>query len=93
MLSRLGSSSIDAIALIALSLENQIKALDRQLSQTDDPLARARIYLQAAKLYSASEEIDEACFFMTQAFIFAVDTGDKKIEQEARRFLKENGRI
>ena len=71
----------------------QIEALDRQLSKTDNPVERARIYLRAGQLYSESAEIDEACFFMTQAFVFAVHHGDKIIEQEARQFLMENDRI
>ena len=47
----------------------QIEALDRQLSETDDPLEKARIYLRAGQIYAEFSDIDEACFFMTQAFI------------------------
>lgn len=79
--------------LMTLSYLKQIEALDLQLSRTEDPLGKARIYLQAAQLFSESKEIDEACFFMTQALVFAAQHGDRSIEQQARQFLKKNGRI
>ncbi len=75
------------------SRDSLIKALDRQLTETDDPFEKANIYFRAAEIYSESSEIDEACFFMTQAFILAAHNGDNSMEEQARRFLKKNERI
>lgn len=71
----------------------QIDALDRRLANTDDPVEKARIYLRAGKIHSEYGEVEEACFFMTQAFVFAADHGDKTVELQARRYLQIHDRI
>ena len=78
---------------MSTSNEKQIAQLDRELLQTDDPVEKARIYLRAGQLYSACAETDEACFFMTQALVFAAHNGNKTIEHEAREFLQKYDRI
>ena len=70
-----------------------LEQLDRQLVETDDLAEKARIYMHAGQIYSESAEIDEACFFMTQAFVLAAHHGDKAIEQQARQFLLDHNRI
>ena len=75
------------------SHKKQIADLDHQLTKTDDPIEKARIYLRAGQLFAASVETDEACFFMTQALVFAAHYGDIAIEQEARQYLMEHDRI
>ena len=71
----------------------EIEKLDRQLSETDDPIEKARIYLRAGQVFFESSDMDEACFFMTQAFVFAAHNGEKLIENTARQFLAEHNRI
>ena len=74
-------------------LDGLIQALDDKLVVTDDPLEMAEIYHQAGILFSQHEEIDEACFFMTQAYIIASEHGEESIVQETREFLKQHHRI
>ena len=78
---------------MAISHEKQIAQLDHQLMNTDDPLEKARIYLSAGQLFENRSETDEACFFMTQALVFAAHLGNKSIEHKAREFLVKHNRI
>lgn len=75
------------------SQAEQIKALDHRLVHAEEPAEKARIYLQAAEIYSESSNLDEACFFMTQAFVIAAHNGEKVIEKKARQFLDRFDRI
>ena len=70
-----------------------IQKLDEKLIQTDCPVEMANIYHQAGVLFSDNEEIDEACFFMTQAFILASHYNQKSIVQSSREFLQQHNRI
>ena len=70
-----------------------IQELDDKLAATDDPIVMANIYYNAGLLFEQNEEIDEACFFMTQAFVFASHYGEKSIIESTRIFLQKHDRI
>ncbi len=53
-----------------------------------DQRALVDLYHQAAQ---SAQNIDEACFFATQAYIFALDTGHAKTA-ELHRFLCDHNR-
>ncbi len=73
--------------------DNLIQALDEKLAQTDNPIEMANIYHQAGILFADNEEVDEACFFMTQAFVLASHYNEKTIVQSSREFLRQYNRI
>ena len=50
------------------------------------------LYLQAARLRESEGEIDAACFFYTQAYVYALDCGDTDNANQARLKLKAFGR-
>ena len=68
--------------------------LDRQMLAAharDDLGALVGLYTQAADLSEQAQNIDAACFYLTHAYIFALDTGaDEAKELHAR--LKARGR-
>ena len=70
-----------------------IQELDDKLAATDDPIVMANIYYEAGLLFEQNEDIDEACFFITQAFIFASHYGEETITKTAREFLLAHDRI
>ncbi|WP_112321642.1 hypothetical protein [Oceanibium sediminis] len=56
----------------------QAAALDRALLQAHavgDPVALARLYTLAGDLAEARGDIDAACFYLTHAFVFALQAG------------------
>lgn len=74
-------------------IQAMIQELDDKLATTDDPIVMANIYYDAGLLFEQNEEIDEACFFMTQAFVFASHYGEESITKSARHFLQTHNRI
>ena len=75
------------------STHDFLNQLDRQLLQTDDPLVIADIYYKAGEVHAALDDVEQACFFMTQAFVFAIHHGDKIIASNAKKFLTSHNRI
>ncbi len=69
-------------------------ALDRALLEAhalQDAPALVRLYTLAAEEREAVQDIDAACFFLTQAFVFALETGAVEAE-ELNRKLADRGR-
>lgn len=69
-------------------------ALDRQLLEAHanrDGHALARLYTQAAELCEAEGDVDAACFFLTHAFVFALEAGAPEARALNMR-LAERGR-
>ncbi|MCB1387204.1 MAG: hypothetical protein KDJ80_14805 [Nitratireductor sp.] len=44
--------------------------------EADDKAALVRLYRQAGEASEAGGNIDAACFFYTQAYVFALESGD-----------------
>ncbi|MEX0350729.1 MAG: hypothetical protein AB3N15_15010 [Paracoccaceae bacterium] len=69
-------------------------ALDRQLlkahAEADKP-ALVRLYTQAADQSEAGGDVGAACFYLTHAFVFALEIGAPEAEQLNAR-LVEKGR-
>ena len=66
--------------------------LDDQLLQAhaeDDRRALVGLYEEAA---DQASELDAECFYLTHAYIFALDVGDRRSEKLATR-LAAHGRI
>ncbi|MCL6282538.1 hypothetical protein M3P21_03260 [Ruegeria sp. 2012CJ41-6] len=54
------------------------RALDQQLLQAhaaEDKTALVRLYTQAADHSEAGGDLDAACFYLTHAFVFALEIG------------------
>ncbi len=67
------------------SLHHQLlSAHDRQ-----DKHALVDLYTRAA---DETTHVDETCFFLTQAYVFALEVGHKKAEQLAKK-LQGKGRL
>lgn len=75
-------------------LQNDENALDGLLlaaHSTGDHITLARLYTQAADLTEASGNTDATCFYLTHAYVFALEQGlDIATEIHAR--LKAHGR-
>ena len=57
-------------------------------------LARlAALYAQAGAREAAAEALDPACFFWTQAWIFALDAGEEALARELEERLRSAGRL
>jgi len=52
----------------------------------------ARLYRLAAEEAEAQGRIDEACFYFTQAYVFALDAGEEEIAADTRTRLVRHGR-
>ncbi|MGB5559808.1 MAG: hypothetical protein WBN04_17585 [Paracoccaceae bacterium] len=68
--------------------------LDHRLLQAHahaDKQALIGLYRQAADLNEASQQIDAACFYLTHAYIFALDVGAAEARDLHAR-LKARGR-
>ena len=52
----------------------------------------ARLYGQAADAFAGSGDVDTACFFYTQAYIYALEQGAPEAERYAA-LLKGNARL
>ncbi len=70
-----------------------IQALDDKLTATDEPIEMAKIYYDAGLLFEQNGETDEACFFMTQAYVFASQYGEKMLVESSGEFLRRYNRI
>ncbi|MBT0957655.1 hypothetical protein IV417_09665 [Alphaproteobacteria bacterium KMM 3653] len=57
----------------------------------DDKPALVSLYTHAANRMEAESEIDAACFFLTQAYIFALESGASETRALQRR-LHAHGR-
>lgn len=71
-----------------------VEALDRDLlaaHASDDRLRLVDLYDKAARWRFSSGDIDGGCFYLTQAYVFALDTGHGKAEA-LRRELARHGR-
>ncbi|MGF1477059.1 MAG: hypothetical protein ACFB6S_16060 [Geminicoccaceae bacterium] len=53
----------------------------------------AKIYLLAGESWSAKGDIDQACFFWTQAYVLALDAGNESVSIVAGTRLMERGRL
>jgi len=56
-----------------------------------DHATLARLYAQSADLHEAAGDLDAACFYLTQAYVFALIAGDARA-QELNRRLAARGR-
>ncbi|MEP1205806.1 MAG: hypothetical protein ABJM29_12385 [Rhizobiaceae bacterium] len=64
--------------------------LDAQLllaHERRDHAALVALYAQAADQREAANDIEATCFFLTQAFIFALECGDPQVEILNRRLV------
>ncbi|MDA5558998.1 hypothetical protein [Shimia sp. MMG029] len=71
-----------------------LKELDRQLLQahTDYNVpALIKLYHEASKMSEARQDHDAACFYLTHAFVFALEYGAPEAD-ELNRKLYERGR-
>lgn len=59
--------------------------------RSSDPSRVAGIYAQAAALMEAAGDVNRACFFYTQAWVFALEAGDA-LADELRARLVAHGR-
>jgi hypothetical protein len=69
-------------------------ALDRQLLEAHakkDGQSLVHLYTQAADQHEAEGDVDAACFFLTQAFVFALEAGTPEARALNMR-LAERGR-
>ncbi len=57
----------------------------------DDRQALVRLYREAADMSESSQQIDAACFYLTHAYIYALDTGASEARDLHAR-LKARGR-
>lgn len=57
-----------------------------------DGAGLARLYGEAADGFSRQGDIDTACFFYTQAYVYALEQGMSEAERYAA-VLKKNGRL
>lgn len=58
----------------------------------DDVAGLSDLYSQAASIAEADGEIDRACFFYTQAYVFALDAGNSVAAEELKSKLVGFGR-
>ncbi|MGB5560011.1 MAG: hypothetical protein WBN04_18610 [Paracoccaceae bacterium] len=56
-----------------------------------DLVALIGLYMQAAKMREEAQDIDAACFFLTHAYVFALDVGAAEARDLHAR-LKARGR-
>lgn len=71
------------------------KALNRRLldaHDSHDTSTLIDLYQQAADLAEAASHINEACFFLTQAYVFALETNSPQLENLHNR-LRQYGRV
>lgn len=69
-------------------------ALDHALLEAhakQDSAALVRLYALAANESETARDTDAACFFLTQAFVFALESGDARADELNRR-LADHGR-
>lgn len=71
---------------------DQIEAAVMTAHGAGDGAGLARLYGEAADGFAARGEIDTACFFYTQAYVYALEQGAAGAERYAA-ILRENGRL
>ena len=71
---------------------DRLHQLMLQAHRNEDLAALPGLYLQAARLRESEGDIDAACFFFTQAYVYALDCGDTDSASAARLKLTEFGR-
>lgn len=57
-----------------------------------DPARLSQLYERAADALTKAGDTDAACFFLTQAYVFALEAGAPQAD-ELKRLLKARGRI
>lgn len=70
------------------------EALDRELLDAHaryDQAALVRLYTIAAEERELAQDIDAACFYLTHAFVFALESGDPEADNLNQK-LAERGR-
>ena len=60
----------------AASVRSELDAALLAAHARDDRRALARLYAQAGDAAEATGEIDACCFYLTHAYVFALQTGD-----------------
>lgn len=86
MLSRLDRQSAERPPLTEARMDTALHDALLRAHEAQDKAALVTLYRQAGE---ASAEVDEACFFFTNAYIFALDTGSGEaaaLEEVLRRY-------
>lgn len=76
-------------------LREEEQRLERRLLAAHaaaDKVSLVTLYREAGDLAEAAGDLERACFFMTQAWIFALDAGDERAGQLRAR-LARHGRM
>ncbi len=58
-----------------------------QAHETDDYQALVSLYAQVADQCEEVQDVEATCFYLTQAFIFALDCGDSQAWELNRRLV------
>lgn len=67
------------------------RALEQRLLDAharDDPKELAALYTEAADMKEAEGDVDAACFYLTHAFVYALQVGDNAAEVLQRRLWR-----
>lgn len=72
-------------------MSRNLEAALRKAHAAGDGLRLVRLYTQAADAAEARGDVDAACFFLTHAYVFALEQGTPAAEDLHRR-LKAHGR-
>ena len=78
-----------------IELGNDLVALEHQLltaTQAGDQPAQMRLYRLAGEKHLRVGEIDQGCFYLTNAWVLSLAIGDPA-EQELRQVLARHGRV
>ncbi len=62
-------------------LQNDTDVLEGRLlaaHQQGDGAELVRLYTQAADMFEGNNQIETACYFLTNAYIFALESGDER---------------
>ena len=52
----------------------------------------AQLYAEAGQLAAANGEVDKACYFFTQAYVFALEAGENAVAEKLQAILRQHGR-
>lgn len=69
--------------------------LDRAILEAHgerDHVRLATLYRQAALHAEARGDVDQACFFFVQAYVYALETGEDELARDVRQKLVAHGR-
>ncbi len=75
-----------------MSDEKRLQQEMLEAHEEDDLSALPALYLAAAQLRESQNDVDAACFFYTQAYVYALDCGDRSVADTARSRLRRHGR-